>query len=65
MGDLDRCHEILDDWYDFGEFTALSSLRSVARKLRGEHPELGLTKQGAMGVVRVWFDAARDMGEFD
>lgn len=63
--DLDRCHEVLDDWFDDGEFTALTRISSVAMLLRFKHPEFKLSRDEAIGVVKTWFDCARDMGEID
>jgi hypothetical protein len=65
MVDLDECHRVLDDWFELGQFSGLTPIRSVAEQLRVEHPEFRLTKRGAESIVKVWMDCARDLGEID
>jgi len=67
MSDNDRFYDealpLLDDWFADGEFSGMTPQRTVARMLVEECPCLSM--QGAMAIVRVWFDCARDMGEID
>lgn len=65
MVDSDECLRVLDDWFEMGEFTGLTPVLTIARQLREDCPEFGLTLQDAKNVVRVWMECARDLGQID
>lgn len=65
MTDYEEVLEILDDWFEDGEFGPLSQVPTVVRMLRRRHPEFELSVVGATRIVEQWRDCARELGELD